>query len=311
MFKDFDKKEWYFELMRCLEQQNEAYARLLNSKECKTGSFALRLLNCIKTGNWKSIRGYFRNRRWNKKIKKTAHPSPYVRRPFQAEDYFSDERIAVYTSVFGKYDRIQEPLFKADNIDYFIVTDQEVPENSMWKKIPHKTAAFDERLSNAEKSRYFKMKPEVLFENYKYSIYVDGNIKIISDLTPYTKLLGDTGIGFHAHSQRNCSYKELEAIKMAYKAKKEDADSYAAFLKEHRFPKDYGLLECGVIVREHNNPICKKVMDEWWLQFMNKIKRDQVSLPFILFNNHISVEQVAVLGQNIFENYSFRIDRHS
>lgn len=312
MFSNYDKKEQYFELMCCLERQNKDYAELLNSKEYKTGSFVLRLLKCIKSGNWKSIRGYFRNGRWNKKIKhaavKTAAP---CRKNFTPEDYFSDERIAVYTSVFGKYDCVQEPVFKPDNVDYFIVTDQKIPEHSVWKKVSLKDGVCDELTTNAEKSRYFKMHPEVLFGDYKYSVYVDGNIKIISDITPYTKLLGDTGIGLHAHSQRKCSYKELEAIQLAYKAKKEDADSYAGFLKKNKFPKDYGLMECGIIVREHNNSVCKKVMDEWWLQFKEKIKRDQVSLPYVLYRNGISVDQVAVLGHNIYDNYSFRIDRHS
>lgn len=118
-------------------------------------------------------------------------------------------------------------------------------------------------------------------------------------------------MGFHYHNQRQCAYDELEAIKLAYKVRKEDADEYRNFLLKKEFPKNYGLLECNVIVREHNNPTCKKVMEAWWEQFRKQIKRDQVSLPFVLFSNGISIDSVAVLGENVYSNYSFRIAKHN
>ena len=130
-------------------------------------------------------------------------------------------------------------------------------------------------------------------------------------MSPYIKLLGKEGMGFHYHNQRQCAYDELEAIKLAYKVRKEDADKYRDFLLKKEFPKNYGLLECNVIVREHNNPTCKKVMEAWWEQFLKQIKRDQVSLPFVLFSNGISIDSVAVLGEDVYSNYSFRIAKHN
>lgn len=308
-------KDMYFLLNKGLEQQNEELLANFNTKEYRYGSYFCRIIQCLKTGNWKSIRGFFRNIRWGKKLKNSDNirtldeAKTKERREFVADDYFTNDKIAVYTCVFGKYDKIQEPLIKPDNIDYYIITDQKLPQNSLWKTIPWKKYCAAE-LSNAEKNRFFKMHPEQVFWDYKYSLYIDGNIKVISDLTPYVKLLGKTGIGFHYHNQRKCAYEELEAIKTAYKVKKEDADNYQKYLKKQNFPENYGLLECNVIVREHNNPTCKKVMDEWWEQFLTKIKRDQVSLPYVLYINSIRVDEVAVLGENVYSNYSFRIVKH-
>lgn len=311
MLENEVSKEMYLLLNKSLEKQNAEYISLQKTKEYKYGAYLCRMIQCLKAGNWKSIRGFFRNCRWEKKIKiaNNINKKKKNRREFTADDYFTNDRIAVYTCVFGRYDSLQEPIIKPNNIDYYIITDQNVSRNSLWKTIPWEQYCSNE-LSDAEKNRFFKMHPECVFSKYKYSIYIDGNVKVISDLTPYVKLLGEVGIGFHYHNQRQCAYKELEAIKLAYKVRKEDADGYKMYLQEKGFPEDYGLLECNVIVREHNNPICRKVMEEWWKQFLNRIKRDQVSLPFVLFSNNIKVDSVAVLGEDVYSNYSFRIVKH-
>lgn len=310
MLENDISKEMYLALNKSLEKQNKEYISLMNTKEYKVGTFICRLIRCVKTGNWKSVRGYFRNRRWNKKILLSGDTGIQKdRRDFTENDYFIKDKIAVYTCVFGKYDQLQEPIIKPDNIDYFIVTDQKIPQNSLWQPIAWERYC-SSSLSNAEKNRFFKMHPDCIFPEYSFSIYIDGNIKVISDLTPYVRLLGKNGMAFHYHNQRKCAYKELEAIQLAYKVDKRVADSYEKYLKTHRFPENYGLLECNVIVREHNNSICKKVMNEWWDQFVTQINRDQVSLPYVLFENEIKVEDVATLGSDVYSNLSFRIGRH-
>lgn len=303
-------REAYYALNRCLEQQNREYLDALSTKEYRIGSAYTRFVRCVKTGNWKSVRGYFRNRRWEKEA--PALSNAQVRREavvYSADDYFTTQRIAVYTCVFGNYDRLQEPLFHPDNIDYFIITDQEVPADSLWRPVPWE-AVCPESLSNAEKNRFFKMHPETVFGDYQYSIYLDGNIRVISDLTPFISRLGKSGLGFHFHNQRGCAYEELKAVQLAHKAKKDDADAYCAYLEAQQFPRNYGLLECNVIVREHHNPVCRKVMSDWWSQFLHQIHRDQVSLPYVLCLNGISVEEVAVLGPDVYRNYALRVVRH-
>ena len=155
------------------------------------------------------------------------------------------------------------------------------------------------------------MHPDVVFPSYPYSVYIDGNIRVISDLTPYIGLLGDCGIGFHYHNQRVCAYQELEAIQLAHKASAADANAYADYLRAQGFPERYGLLECNVIVRAHHNPVCRRVMEGWWAQYREHVKRDQVSLPFVLYQNDVKVDDVAVLGNDVYRNYSFRIVKHS
>ena len=288
--------------------QNEEYIALQQSREYRMGSFLCRLLYCIKKGKIKSVLGYIRNLYGRKRLKVTARPEDGQQIKYTDEDYFLNDRIAVYTSIFGGYDAVREPLFRPNNIDYYIITDQTVPNGSMWKRLDVTLA---ENLTDSEKNRYVKMHPDVFFSEYRYSIYVDGSIKIISDLTPMITRIGESGIAVHRHSQRCCVYEELEATIVTHKLTNEKSKEYNEFLRAENMPPRYGLCECGVIAREHNNPLCKKIMEEWWEQFLTRIKRDQLSFPYVLFKNGIEVDSVAILGGNIYKNSAFRVNQHS
>ena len=99
--------------------------------------------------------------------------------------YFRDEKIVVYTALYGNYDRLWEPLFHPDNIDYAILTDQPVPENSSWHRCENGQLLPPEiRKDPVLCNRWCKMHPHLLFPEYACSIYVDANIRILSDMTP-------------------------------------------------------------------------------------------------------------------------------
>lgn len=294
-------------LNEAIQKQNQEYLDLLHSKEYQLGAKIIKIKNCILGLRIKNIGGYIRTLQAAKKIKKTVDPDAWVNPLVEEDDYFADERIAVYTSIFGKYDSLKEPLIKPNNIDYFILTDQSIPDNSCWKMI---NIGNHENLSSAEKNRYAKMHPDIFFESYKYSIYVDGSIKIISDLTPLIKRIGNVGLAVHKHSQRACVYDELEYATNSYKITKKQAKLYLNYIHDIQMPKDFGLCECGVIARAHNNPLCKKIMSLWWEQFLKYIKRDQISLPVVLYMNDIQINNIATLGNNIYTNQLFRIEEH-
>lgn len=306
---DTDRK-LYRQLNDTLQNQNKEYINIKNSKEYRIGSFVSRLLKTLKLKDIKRVRGFIRTIIWKKKrIKSNIKPENYRINKFNENDYFSDYKIAVYTCVFGNYDKLQDPIIQPDNIDYYVITDQLVQEDSIWKPLDYKDLC-PNYYNDVQKNRFFKMHPNIILPEYKYSIYVDGNVKIISDLTPYVTLLDNYGLGFHWHNERRCAYDELKAIKLAHKAKGKDIINYENYLKKNEFPNNYGLLECNVIVRENNNALCKQIMENWRYEFYNNFQRDQVSLPYVLYNNGIKVKDLAVLGNDVYKNYSFRIEKH-
>lgn len=302
----------YAALMEEIKRLNADYRRLRKSDTYKIGMLIHTSLDCVRKLRFFDLRRQYS--RWingarSARFPKTARPSAVKR---DHPNYFSSERIAVYTAVFGNYDTLLEPYCTPDNIDYYLVTDQS-PElsQSAWKRMD--ISGFEQKLrglSNAEKNRYFKMHPHELFPNYRYSIYIDGNIQVIADLTEYIYGLDACGLAAHMHSARDCVYEEGDAVVFAKKETRENMDSHLAYLRERQFPEHYGMLECNVLVREHHAR-CAKLMEEWWQEFMNHCRRDQISLPYVLRCNGIQIEQVGILGDNIFENPSFRLVTHN
>lgn len=227
-------------------------------------------------------------------------------------NYFSENRIAIYTSIFGSYDSLNEPVILPDNCDFYVITDLEVNNESSWKKIHVNLDEYGlENENNVTKNRFFKMFPDKLFPEYSFSIYVDGNVKIITDLTEFINNMNSYGLSMHLHSSRKCIYKEINVCIKKKKDTKENLEKSLEHITKNGMPKEYGLLEAPVIVREHNNPVCKKIMNEWWWEFITYSRRDQLSLPYVLWKNNIRIEEIGTMGDNLFHDFAFNKYKHS
>lgn len=163
-------------------------------------------------------------------------------------------------------------------------------------------------------NRYIKMHPNELFKEYDFSIYIDGNIKIISTLSSLINQVGEnTGLALHRHSIRNCIFEEIEACKTLKKGNYEKMKIQADRYRNEGFPSKFGLLECNVIVSNLNNINSKIILNEWWNEFKySDSRRDQIVLPYILWKKGFSIKDIGNLGENIYYNPKFRIDgRHN
>lgn len=228
--------------------------------------------------------------------------------------FVSEKKIAVYTVVFGGYDNINEPVVIPDNCDFYLITDKPIKteSNSIWveKNLKEHTIHI-ENLSNIEKNRYCKMFPNKLFPEYEYSIYIDGNVQVMTDPTEFIQEMNSYGLKLHKHYRRECVYEEINKCIDLGKDNKDRLLTHKEHLIEKNMPEQYGMLEAPIIVREHNNPKCIKLMEEWWHEFSHYSKRDQISLPYVLWKNDISIDDVGTLGNDIYSNYAFRKKKHN
>ena len=218
-------------------------------------------------------------------------------------NYFSPERIAVYTAVFSSYDELLEPKFLPDNCDFFVFSDSiTVPESSAWKvkELPDWIQKEMRFFSPVGKNRYLKMHPDLLFPEYNYSVYVDGNLLLYTDPTEYINRLSKYGVSFYTHYRRHCVYEELRAVSARLRMTVMQAEAVKRFLLDAGMPEKYGLLECPVIARRHHQSECKKLMSEWWDLFQRFPYRDQVLLPYVLYKNGIRTEELGLLGSNVW-----------
>lgn len=228
-------------------------------------------------------------------------------------DYFSGERIAVYTVIFGAYDSLSEPKCCPDNCDYFLISDTvQPPKDSVWKQmdLPPEVRERMSGMNAILKNRFLKMRPDLLFPDYHYSVYLDGNVQMVTDPTEFINRMPAGGVSFFMHAARDCVYEEARAVLIRRKAAKKDIRKLVQFLKEEKMPPHYGLLECPVIVRRHHQPECLEMMEAWWELFRRFPYRDQLLLPCVLYQRGIRPEELAWLGDDIHISPSFRKYQH-
>lgn len=89
---------------------------------------------------------------------------------YKVKGDYREHEIAVYTSIFGNYDHLIEPLYESKYCDYFAITDQEVSNSSVWKKLDCSGIDGFDKLDDYHKAKFCKMFPHILFPKYKYSI---------------------------------------------------------------------------------------------------------------------------------------------
>lgn len=313
-FTNEKEMQTYADCMDALKRLNRDYYILRKSNSYKVGMVITMTKEMVKHGDIKRLRTnysrWFLGRKSSRQLKTPEHDFPL--RKLKPDMYFSNARIAVYTAIFGKYDGILEPTLTPDNIDYYVITDQNVDlSKSAWNKVDIK--AFEKQISkmnNIEKNRYFKMMPHLVFRDYEYSIYIDGNIQVVTDLTEFVNYIGKYDIATHQHFCRDCVYDECEAILSAKKDSVANIEKHKELYLKTNMPLHYGLMECNILARRHTE-LCKNIMESWWDEFLEYSNRDQLSLPHVLFMANIPVAEVATLGANVFLNPSIRVVTHN
>lgn len=230
---------------------------------------------------------------------------------FQATNNVYDNiKIAIYTVSTGKYDDLKEPIYVDKNIDYFVFCEQDVKPDSVWKKI--KIPDNLKQMPSLNQARYIKTHPHEFFKEYDYSMFIDGNIRITCDVKPlfYTMIESNKLMAIHKHQVRNCIYEEAKAIYAAGKSTKKDLFLQMNKYKKDGFPPKMGLFETNVVIRKHNDEVCRKIMDDWWNEISLWTKRDQLSFTYSLWKNNKTAEDVLSLGNNSRRNPYFIVDSH-
>lgn len=216
----------------------------------------------------------------------------------KAENYFEVQRrkqIAIYTCISGDYDEVLIPNHIADECDYYVISDKKEKEDSFFTYFDLSQYVPCDIVDNARKNRFCKINAHKLFPQYRYSIYFDGNIEIKKEIVKYIKTLPKTRITTLFRAGYDSVYAE------AFRCLKHKRDSEERITKQMEkywlegMPDDFGLVGPGIMIREHNNPICKKIMEDWWEEVDHFSKRDMISLSYVLWKNGYTIEDVNTL----------------
>ncbi len=217
------------------------------------------------------------------------------------------EKICVYTCITGDYDKLQ-PIYQEEGIDYICFTSNKKLQSDDWKIIYIED---DNHLGNMMLSRKIKiLGHEYLRERYDISIWVDGAIQVRNKIKEFLNLYCDMeyyNMACFKHSVRDCVYEEAVACIIGRKEKKENIIPLLDRLKEEKFPNHFGLAECGVLIRRHNNTLVMDTMKVWFDLMVNYVKRDQLSFPYCLNKMDLKVKWIDL---NVHENPWFCAKAH-
>lgn len=213
---------------------------------------------------------------------------------FDEIDFSHKRNHVIYTCITGGYDNLIQPSCYNPDYDYICFTD-----NKDWIEkgiigVWQIRSLFENKFSNALNNRWHKTHPRILFPEYDDSIYIDGNIDILTDSIFSQIERKKNPIVIPVHFARDCVYKEIATLGGSNKIKKEHLNAMKLFLKYGNFPKHYGLNENNLIYRKHNQKDVVAIMEEWWELILNVAPRDQLSLPYVLWTHNIKPSDIGI-----------------
>ncbi len=194
----------------------------------------------------------------------------------------NSKKMVIYTAITGNYDNLKEPLFTGKNLEYVCFTNNRNIKSKIWNVQYIK----NENMDDIYLARHIKMNPHIFFCEYEMSIWVDGKYQIMDDLNLYvSEYKKQSDILCFPHPERNCICDEL-AMCIIYTVgnNKEMIVQTAEYLNEG-YPLNYGLYDTGCMVRIHNNPDVKMLMERWENEIKKYSFRDQLSFPYVCWKN--------------------------
>lgn len=159
---------------------------------------------------------------------------------------------------------------------------------------------------STRENRYYKVMSHLVLPPHDLSIYFDGNIKfkvsiesIFEEAIHNDKVL----LSLIKHPFRNCLYDEGEAC---IKQKKDDPEIIINQLGKYQmegYPAHNGLLACSVIFRKNVSAV-QKLCTSWWEEIVLGSRRDQISLPYVIWKNKF--QGLKILDLNWMENKFYK-----
>lgn len=149
--------------------------------------------------------------------------------------------------------------------------------------------------------RFHKIQPHVVLPEYDESLYVDAKVNILTSYVFDTIDLYDQDfIG----SRHMCTPSIFEESKFCFKCgfDPELLQKQLDFYKQEGFPEKHILRETCVLYRKYKKPEIIELMDQWWYWVKNYCRRDQISLPYVIWKNGGDEKHPTVLN-NPFSDY--------
>lgn len=213
----------------------------------------------------------------------------------------TEKKYAIYTCQTGNYDYLPEQMmYDIKMFDYFYFTDNpEIIVCKPWKivDINRFEKMFPEQImnDNVKKARFIKTHPHLFFKNYEKSIWIDANMSFKTNPINLIKMIDDKCVFTSVkHQHRNCIYQEATAVLQLKKDNKQIVDTEIECIRHNMFPNNYGMIESGLMIRNHNDHRCISLMKQWWTMIENYSRRDQLSFNYVCWKNGFNYNAIDI-----------------
>ena len=207
----------------------------------------------------------------------------------------SKTKKVLYTCITNDFDDLEEikGLKYTDNdFDYICFTDNEEHIKKgrigIWETRP----LVCNKYSNSLNNRWHKINPHLLFPEYTESVYIDGNVNILTskffDMIKNT----DKDILIPEHPMKADMYQEIVSCCGPFN-ERDFSEKIANQFKDEGFPINYGMFENNVIYRKHHEPDIISIMKGWWSYMEAGAKRDQVCLAYLFWKHNRKIKEYA------------------
>lgn len=133
----------------------------------------------------------------------------------------------------------------------------------------------------ARQAKLYKMLPHVFFPNAEYSLWMDGNMRLLVPLgTLIDKYLREHDIAFFKHPIRDCIYDEGDVCRQLVLDDVFIMELQMKRYREQGYPEHNGLIDGSVILRRHTKKI-KELNTLWYKEITRYSKRDQLSFDYL------------------------------
>jgi len=189
------------------------------------------------------------------------------------------KKIAVYSCISAGYDSIQQPCSAPSDFSFILFVPKgcrKKDREGAWQ-IQELPVDWDNPIIL---SRFPKMCPHSLLEDYDYSLWLDGNVGIAGDgIFEKCREMASRGVRYAGirHPERDCVYEECDKVLKCNREKLGRLLHIVGFLSRNGLARHSGLMENNVIFRKHNSPDVIEFDRLWWEMFLaHSPRRDQL-----------------------------------
>lgn len=189
----------------------------------------------------------------------------------------------LYTINFGGYDKARPPKIKTPGWDYVMVTDNPSLKVKGWDMLH-----FESKHPMWLQAREVYIKHNMLFGDYGLSIMCGGQYEVNVDLDLFLegKMSKSADMAIAQHPARLCIYREIDACVHHLKISPEKANEIRKKYKQEGVPKEFGQVQCGVIIRKHDRHNLDR-FSRLWFEETKFTTRDQLSFMYVYWKERL------------------------